>query len=58
MGIYYQLVDIGGAVFRSRLKKKKPVTAFKPVTRTGDDDWPTLVFECGVSQSLTVFPSV
>jgi len=58
MGIYCQLVDIRGAIFRSRLKKKQPDTAFRLVTRNGEDDWPTLVFECGVSESLTVFQSI
>jgi len=53
MGVIRELIDIGGGLFEGRMRKKMADTGFKPFpARRYIDDWPTVLFECGVSQSL------
>ena len=54
MGIsLYELLDVGGTTYQGHSVKKEPDTAFRPTAfRPNGADWPTIVFEAGVSQSL------
>ncbi|CUS15847.1 unnamed protein product, partial [Tuber aestivum] len=48
-----ELFDIGGGRLEGVASRKEADSAFKPVTlRPHDTHWPTLVFECGVSESV------
>ena len=43
---------LGGTTFRGRNSSKEADSAFKPISRTQKTDWPTIVFESGLSKSL------
>lgn len=46
------LADTGGATYQGTSSRKQADTAYTPrATRDFKTDWPTIVFECGVSQS-------
>ena len=49
----FEFIDVGGTTYHGHLASKEADTAFKPFThRPNPADWPTIVFEAGVSQSL------
>ncbi|PUU81608.1 hypothetical protein B9Z19DRAFT_1190926 [Tuber borchii] len=52
MGLNSELEPMGTAMFSGPGSEKQADSAFKPSSRPFVDDWPTLVFECGVSESL------
>ncbi|RPA88713.1 hypothetical protein L873DRAFT_870637 [Choiromyces venosus 120613-1] len=52
MGFGPELYDIRAATFASIMGQKEADTAFQPSSRPLNADLPTLVVECGVSQSL------
>jgi len=52
MDLDSEVVPMGAAGFSGPGSEKEPDTAFKPSSRRFVDDWPTLVVECGVSESL------
>jgi len=52
MGLRMDFIDIGKTRFSGIGSQKEGDTAFKPTSRPLATDWPTLVFECGVSESL------
>jgi len=47
------LYPLGGTTFHSNNSSKEADSAFKPISRTQRTDWPTIVFESGLSKSLT-----
>ena len=53
MGLYTQLGNVRSATFQGILSRKEVDSAFKPpLSRPNKTDWPTLVIECGVSESI------
>ncbi|PUU73131.1 hypothetical protein B9Z19DRAFT_1095734 [Tuber borchii] len=52
MGLRRELVCLGGACFSSLASQKEADRAYKPKSRKYLTDLPTIVFECGVSESL------
>lgn len=49
-----QLADVGGTTYHGHFVSKEADTAFKPLThRPNPADWPIIVFEAGVSESLS-----
>jgi hypothetical protein len=45
--------SLGRTLFKGRNSSKEGDLTFKPLsTRSGEADWPTIVFECGYSESL------
>lgn len=49
----FEFLDVGGTTYHGHFVKKEADTAFKPVPpRPNAADWPTIVLEAGVSQSL------
>ena len=47
------LYDVGGTTYQGHFVKKEADTAFRPIPqRPNRADWPTIVLEAGVSQSL------
>ena len=53
LGLQWELTSFGSTKFRDQRRYKKPDDSFKPrSTRPNDDDWPSLVLEVGLSQSL------
>ncbi|PUU80433.1 hypothetical protein B9Z19DRAFT_975013 [Tuber borchii] len=52
MGLSRELECIGAAGFSGLGSEKEADSAFKPRSRPFEDDWPTLVFECGFSEFL------
>lgn len=54
MGISpFEFADVGGTTYQGHSVKKEADTAYKPSTyRPNTADWPTLILEAGVSQSL------
>ena len=44
---------LGGTRFHGRNSSKEADSAFKPISRTQKTDWPIIVFESGLSESLT-----
>ena len=46
------LVSLGATRFCGPNSRKEGYAVFKPSTLKNEDDWPTLVFECGLSESL------
>ncbi|CUS15698.1 unnamed protein product [Tuber aestivum] len=52
MGLHRALRDRRATTYQGARSKKEADSALKPNTRPLKDDWPTLVFECGVSGSL------
>ena len=49
----FELYDVGGTRYRGHSVSKEADTAFKPLTsRPNSIDWPTIVLEAGVSESL------
>jgi len=46
------LYALGGTTFHGRNSSKEADAAFKPRSRTQKTDWPTIVFESGLSESL------
>jgi len=47
------LCPLGTATFYCPTSSKQPDASFIPNSRNSNVDWPTIVFECGVSESLT-----
>ena len=48
-----ELYPLGGTRFRGPHSSKEADAAYKPLPiRSGEQDWPTIVFECGLSKSL------
>ncbi|RPA94615.1 hypothetical protein L873DRAFT_1746861 [Choiromyces venosus 120613-1] len=52
LGLGHELRDVGRRIFQGIASRKEPDTAFKPSSRPLESNWPTVVFECGVSESL------
>ncbi|PUU78343.1 hypothetical protein B9Z19DRAFT_1025468 [Tuber borchii] len=52
MGLSRELERIGAAGLSGPRSEKEADSAYKPRSRRFEDDWPTLVIECGVSESL------
>ena len=49
----YDLCDMGGTTYTERSTKKEADSCWRPIaTRPNPLDWPTLVFEVGVSETL------
>ena len=49
----YDLCDMGGTTYTGRSTKKEADSCWRPIaTRPNPMDWPTLVFEVGVSETL------
>jgi hypothetical protein len=46
------IVPVGAARFPGFRRKMEGDSSFKPRTRDQRDDWPSIVFECGLSESL------
>jgi hypothetical protein len=46
------LVYLGAGTCKSPYSSKEGDTSYKPQCRTGTDDWPTIVIEAGLSESL------
>ncbi|OCK92944.1 uncharacterized protein K441DRAFT_568394 [Cenococcum geophilum 1.58] len=46
------LYPLGGTRFHGPSSSKEADSAFKPLSRTQETDWPTIVFESGLSESL------
>lgn len=50
----YALADRDAGTFQGIERRKEPDSSYKPrFVRLLQEDWPSLVFECGVSESLT-----
>ena len=47
------LYPLGTTRFYGRRSSKEPDSAYKPLSRNLETDWPTIVFESGLSESLT-----
>ncbi|OCL00245.1 uncharacterized protein K441DRAFT_97134 [Cenococcum geophilum 1.58] len=47
------LYALGGTTFHGHNSSKEADSAYKPISRTQETDWPTIVFESGLSESLT-----
>ena len=53
MGLQYELCNMGSTTYQGIGKRKEADSAFKPLfSRPYKTDWPTLVIECGVSESI------
>ncbi|PWW80010.1 hypothetical protein C7212DRAFT_37301, partial [Tuber magnatum] len=52
MGLQDKLDPINSTTFQGVAAKKEADSAFKPASRPLKTDWPTLVLECGLSESL------
>jgi len=52
MGRRYRLRGIGRATFEGILGQKEADSSFKPSVRRMAADWPTVVFQCGLAESL------
>lgn len=52
MGLDRELVPMGRIGFSGAGSKKEPDSSFKPSSRRFANNWPTLVIECGVAESL------
>ncbi|CUS12724.1 unnamed protein product [Tuber aestivum] len=52
MGLVRQLLDLRGATFQGVRSKKEGDSALIPRTLSLATDWPTVIFECGLSESL------
>ena len=52
MGFHTDFADIGRTRFSGIGSEKEADTSLKPASRTPGTGWPTVVFECGVSESL------
>jgi len=52
MGPSSRLCDVGCATFEGLIGQKEADSTFKPMCRIREEDWPTIVFECGLSESL------
>ncbi|KAF9242203.1 hypothetical protein DTO006G1_6456 [Penicillium roqueforti] len=54
MGDGELMAPCGGGTFlsQSKISSKEADTAYKPVTRNQESDWPTIVLECGYSESM------
>jgi hypothetical protein len=50
IGDFYALYNVGVARFSDLLKRKKPDASFCPSNQNGENDWPSLVVEVGISQ--------
>jgi hypothetical protein len=47
------LYPVGGGRCYGRSRSKEGDSSYKPLVRTRETDWPTLIFEAGLSESLT-----
>ena len=52
MGLRRDFIDIGRSMISCPAGGKEADTSIKPMSRCFLDDWPTVVFECGLSESL------
>jgi len=52
MGMEWGLCPNGRATFEGTLGRKEADSTFKPSPRLGARNWPTVVFECGLAESL------
>ena len=52
MGLRRNLMNLGRGRFSGLAGQKEADTGYKPMSRNLLTDWPTLVFECGVSESM------
>ncbi|PUU80883.1 hypothetical protein B9Z19DRAFT_1063094 [Tuber borchii] len=52
MGLRWGMIDLGRGRSSGLTGQKEGDTAFKPMSRQYRADWPTVVFECGVLESL------
>ncbi|CUS15710.1 unnamed protein product, partial [Tuber aestivum] len=53
MGLRRGLCDVGSATYSGAASQKEADSAIRPTAlRPLETDWPTVVFECGVSESL------
>jgi len=52
MGLRYRLAPIGRKIFEGIIGQKGADAGFNPVAYPMTTRWPTVVFECGLSQSL------
>jgi len=52
MGLQCQLFQEGASKYIGSTSTKEADTAHRPVSNLHRTDWPTIVYECGVSQSL------
>ncbi|PWW77762.1 hypothetical protein C7212DRAFT_292732 [Tuber magnatum] len=52
MGLRREVGDAGGTTYRTAQSAKEADSALKPDARSLEMDWPTVVYECGVSESL------
>lgn len=50
----FSLIPLGAARFQGIRRNKEGDSTFKPSTRNQDTDWPSIVFECGLSESLAM----
>jgi hypothetical protein len=48
----FDLRPLGGTRFPGRMSSKEGDSSHKPSSRTKENDWPTIVFESGLSESL------
>ncbi|KAG0557361.1 hypothetical protein KC19_11G123400 [Ceratodon purpureus] len=53
VGHIYSMYSLKSARFRSAQRMKEADDSFKPRTRNNESDWPSIVFEVGVSERLT-----
>ena len=52
MGLNDDFIDIGRSMISCPAGGKEADTSFKPMSRSFAANWPTVVFECGLSESL------
>ncbi|PWW73551.1 hypothetical protein C7212DRAFT_365832 [Tuber magnatum] len=52
MGLFSGLRSTGTATFQGLQSQKEADASFKPSSRPGDAGWPTVILECGISESL------
>lgn len=52
MGLLRDIMDVGRARFSGPTGQKEADTGLKPMSRHFLNDWPTIVIECGLSESL------
>ncbi|KAG0134132.1 hypothetical protein HOY82DRAFT_602978 [Tuber indicum] len=58
MKLKNDLSTIGSTTFQGKASSKEADFSFKPVSRKRRSDWPTLVFECGVTESYAHLKTV
>ncbi|KAG0584596.1 hypothetical protein KC19_3G221000 [Ceratodon purpureus] len=53
-GMRRAIISIGSARFKGLIRQKESDFCYKPTSRTLEDDWPSVVFEVGVFDTLRV----